>query len=286
MAKKRVGTMKKPAPEQFGITSQEYTNLVAERTRLRAVLDTPPVYVNWLEELFLLLLKTLFMFLPAGFLILMIYASLGGIAGLFVGWIVGLILQTDYIIVGGIIGGIIGGVIGAFSVVFMIWTESTKPYSERRKRARYHEQLLDPKYQKVALCEDAIRRYEYKQQSYWKSLKGTKFEKALARLYKNMGYSVTHTKGSGDEGIDLILSKVDNKTVVQCKGHKKPVGVGTVRDLYGAMMHFGAESAVLACPAGFTNGVRKFVIGKPIQLLSTTDFVEMAESVDKESANR
>ena len=70
---------------------------------------------------------------------------------------------------------------------------------------------------------------------------------------------------------------------MQCKGHKKPIGVGAVRDLYGTMMHSGAESAVLACPAGFTKGVREFATGKPIRLMSATDLVEMAESTGQEN---
>lgn len=270
MAKKRVGTMKKPMLEQFGLTSQEYEHLVSERTRLCSVLDRPPEYGSWYNVLAVLL--------TVGIMGAWLVGLLGLIAGFFVGWFLqkAFGLKVDAC-------GIVGGIIGVSYVFIAILME---PYGERKKRARCHKQLSDPKYQKVAQYEDAIRRYEYRQQSYWKSLKGTKFERALARLYTKMGYSVSQTKGSGDEGIDLILSKEGKKTAVQCKGHKKSIGVSAVRDLYGAMMHFGADSAILACPAGFTKGVRKFVINKPIQLLSTTDFVEMAESVDKESANR
>lgn len=259
--------MKKPVPEEFGLTSQEYTHLVAERTRLRAVLDRPPTYGHWLEVL--LMLTTV------GFIGALIYGFIGGAAGLFVGWVlqkaIGLEVYPACLIV--------GGILGASFVFIAILTE---PYSERRKRARYRKQLSDPKYHKVALYEEATRRYEYRQQTYWKSLKGTEFERALARLYKNMGYSVSQTKGSGDEGIDLILSKEGKTTVVQCKGHKKPIGISAVRDLYGTMMHARADSAVLACPAGFTKGVREFATGKPIRLFSATDLIEMAEGIDQE----
>jgi len=96
-----------------------------------------------------------------------------------------------------------------------------------------------------------------------------------------MGFSVRQTKGSGDEGIDLVLEKEGAKTVVQCKGHAKPIGVGAARDLYGVMMHFGAPSAVLACPAGFTEGVMQFVMGKPIELVSAKELIEMAETTQQ-----
>ena len=94
-----------------------------------------------------------------------------------------------------------------------------------------------------------------------------------------MGYSVSQTKGSGDEGVDLFLRKDEKVIVVQCKGHERPIGVGAIRDLYGAMIHSKADSAILACPAGFTIGVEKFATDKTIQLISATDLVEMVESV-------
>jgi hypothetical protein len=47
------------------------------------------------------------------------------------------------------------------------------------------------------------------------------------------------------------------------------------------MMHFGAESAVLACPAGFTKSVMQFVTNKPIKLVSSSELIKMAESIDQ-----
>jgi restriction system protein len=140
---------------------------------------------------------------------------------------------------------------------------------------------LNPLHHKAVLYERAIEQYELRCEQYWKSLKGVKFEKALARLYTDMGYSVHQTKGSGDEGIDLVLYKDSKKIIVQCKGHEKPIGVGVIRDLYGTMMHSGAESSVLACPIGFTEGVRKFAKGKPMELLAAKELVEMAERAQK-----
>ena len=124
-----------------------------------------------------------------------------------------------------------------------------------------------------------MRRYELCREEYWKSLRGLEFEEALANLYRSLGYSVQETRAAGDEGIDLILQDDGKKIIVQCKGHEKPIGVGAIRDLCGAMTHARVERAVLACPAGFTDGVRKFADGKPIELLTAKELVEMAESV-------
>jgi hypothetical protein len=256
--------MRKPVPEDFGLTSQEYASLAAERTRLREAIDIQPSSVCWVEALI------------GGAIVAFILGFFGGAAGLGVAFVLDKVFGEQSGRTFGLPFMIGGAIIGASYGLISILTE---PYREQRKLTRYRKQLSDPQYHKVALYEEAIRRYEYRQERYWKSLKGAEFERALARLYTDMGYSVHQTKGSGDEGIDLILRKDNKEIIVQCKGHEKPIGVGAVRDLYGVMMHSGAEGAVLACPVGFTDGVRKFANGKPIDLLAAKEIVEMAESV-------
>jgi hypothetical protein len=167
----------------------------------------------------------------------------------------------------------------SFFIIVFIWAGLS--------HISYLRRQSNPTYNKIRLYESALNQYQQKTKQYWKSLRGIAFETALGELYRNIGYSVQQTKGSGDEGIDLIMKKEGAKTVVQCKGHAKPVGVGAVRDLYGAMMHFGAPSAILACPAGFTEGVMQFVKDKPIKLVSTKELIEMAESIcQKEKVNQ
>ena len=152
---------------------------------------------------------------------------------------------------------------------------------------------IDPLQKKVRLYEEAITRYDQALadrqrtlQDHWQSLRGTDFEDELAHLYQKLGYTVRTTKATGDAGIDLILEKNGSTTIVQCKGHAKPIGVGAARDLYGALMHSGVKRAVLACPAGFTQGVIAFVQGKPIDLVSTPELVAMAERVQARASNR
>lgn len=176
-----------------------------------------------------------------------------------------------------VVAGAISSII-MFYILSFIWVEINK-----RMRLK---KLSDPIYRKIQLYEDTLIQYkkvlierQRQAEDYWKSLKGIEFEDALKKLYTDLGYSVIRTKASCDEGIDLILRKDKEKIIVQCKGHEKPIGVGAVRDLYGVMMHSGAERAVLACPVGFTDGVRKFADGKPIELLTAKELVGMAESV-------
>lgn len=251
--------MKKPVPEDFGLTPEEYEKAVKER--FPVLEDFPREEIS--EE--------------AKYNIL--FSSIGGaVIGGLIGWLfmssieneacfIWLFVITLSLMVGGFIGG---------SKYDSIMAEINY---ERNKRYRQAEELSKPLREKVKNYENAQRDYQRSLKEYWLSLRGVEFEESLAQLYSNLGYAVEITKGSGDEGVDLFLQKDEKVIVVQCKGHEKPIGVGAIRDLYGAMIHFEANSAVLACPSGFTIGVERFATDKPIQLISATDLVKMVESV-------
>lgn len=116
---------------------------------------------------------------------------------------------------------------------------------------------------------------------HWLSLSGSELEDEMATLCSRLGYGVEFTPVSGDGGVDLILrDNNEEKVVVQCKSYKSPVGPAAARELYGSMMHFGADRAVLVCPTGFTRGVEEFVKDKQIDLVSVSDLIRLAASAE------
>ena len=263
--------MKKPAPEDFGLTPEEYEKAIKEGFPILA--DFP------LEELSEEAKKIiLFLSIGGAVVVYLLVALEMGVLGLFLG--------TG--------PGFLAGVFIYCSMEGVL--EHKKTWArERDERYRQAEELSRPLREKVQNYENAQRDYQRslesaqrerqrRREEYWESLRGVEFEESLAQLYSSLGYAVEITKGSGDEGVDLFLQKDETVIVVQCKGHQKPIGVGAIRDLYGAMIHFKADSAVLACPCGFTVGVIKFASDKPIQLISATDIVEMVEN-NKEIVN-
>lgn len=137
-----------------------------------------------------------------------------------------------------------------------------------------------PIYHKVRLYQEALENFYRKQEQYWMSLKGEGLEYRVADLYRKLGYKVEDTSRTDDKGIDLILKRSNITTVVQCKGHKNPVGPAIVRELYGTLKSYGAENAILVSPAGFTRGAKQTAAGHNIQLISSQELIAIAEELE------
>lgn len=118
------------------------------------------------------------------------------------------------------------------------------------------------------------------QEFWWASLDGRRFEIELAMVLKKLGYDVRRTGGAGDGGVDLALSLEGHEIIVQCKAHKKPIGPGPVRDLYGAMVHRNVPEAWLVSTAGFSSAAKDFAKGKRIRLLRVCELLKADRALD------
>ncbi len=106
----------------------------------------------------------------------------------------------------------------------------------------------------------------------------TEFEEFVATLFRGMGYRVESTRASGDEGVDLRLRRGRHTAVVQCKRYQGSVGQPVVRDLYGTMLHVGADEAYLVTTGRITRAARRWAQGKPIHLVDGARLVEWART--------
>ena len=104
------------------------------------------------------------------------------------------------------------------------------------------------------------------------------FEKYVGTLFAKRGYRVEDTQASADEGIDLIVRQGRRMAVVQCKRYQGSVGQPVVRDLYGVMLHTGADEAYLVTTGSVTLAARRWAEGKPIHLVDQHRLVEWAST--------
>ncbi|MFC9082436.1 restriction endonuclease [Streptomyces sp. NPDC057062] len=105
------------------------------------------------------------------------------------------------------------------------------------------------------------------------------FENLVADLFRAMGMQAVTTQRSNDGGVDVdALDPAPirgGKIVVQVKRYRNTVPPTAVRDLYGTVQDAGANKGVLVTTSRFGPGSHTFAGGKPLELISGTELVDL-----------
>ncbi|MEZ5333603.1 MAG: restriction endonuclease [Thermoanaerobaculia bacterium] len=111
------------------------------------------------------------------------------------------------------------------------------------------------------------------------------FEHLIRELFElefgRQGGQVKVTRASRDGGIDVVVFDPDpirgGKIVIQAKRYTNTVGVGAVRDLYGAMQHEGAMKGILVTTSDYGPDAYEFVKDKPMTLINGAQLLHMLQ---------
>jgi len=99
------------------------------------------------------------------------------------------------------------------------------------------------------------------------SLSGFEFENFLHQLFQRMGYQVQSTKLSGDQGADLVISRYNEKIVVQAKRYKNNVGNRAVQEVVASIAHYGANKGMVVTNSQFTKSAVELARSNQIRLI-------------------
>lgn len=158
--------------------------------------------------------------------------------------------------------------------------------AEVEKQKLENEKLLEEQRLEQEKEKERVREKQRLERKYWTDMigNGPKFEKEVGHLFYRLGYKVRFTSHTGDEGVDLYLTNHSNeKIIVQCKAHNKPIGPGPVRDLYGTLHHKNANKAIMASLSGYSKAAKEFVYKKPIKLISITELIKYQQKITVDS---
>ena len=88
------------------------------------------------------------------------------------------------------------------------------------------------------------------------------FENLITNLFERIDLETRQTQASRDGGVDCVAFDmrpvVGGKYIIQAKRYKNTVGVGAVRDLYGAMQHERASKGILVTTSGYGKAAYEF----------------------------
>lgn len=92
----------------------------------------------------------------------------------------------------------------------------------------------------------------------FKNMSGHDFEKYCARLLSLNGFtSITVTKDSGDQGIDIIAYKKDTKYGIQCKLYSNHVGNSAVQEAYAGKDFYKCQIGAVLTNNDFTESAKE-----------------------------
>ena len=106
---------------------------------------------------------------------------------------------------------------------------------------------------------------------------GLKFEKYLAALFENLGYSVRRTPYHNDYGADLIVSKDGQKIAVQVKRYRRNVGVKGIQEAVAACGKYHCQRAMVVTNSYFTEQAKELAKANSVDLWDRTKLERMMQ---------
>ena len=98
-------------------------------------------------------------------------------------------------------------------------------------------------------------------------LTGEEFERYVALLLKDHHYRhIEITKGSGDQGVDILCERNGKSYAIQCKNYEGAVGNFAVQEAYAGAEFYGCDVPVVICPGTFTRGAIELADSTGVEL--------------------
>jgi restriction system protein len=102
------------------------------------------------------------------------------------------------------------------------------------------------------------------------------FEEFVAEVFETLGYGVERMGGTGDEGIDLRVSREGLCAIVQCKYHTRGViGSPELQRFLGSIHHARCHKGYFVTTRTFSLAAEKFARENPIELIDGPRLVEL-----------
>lgn len=113
----------------------------------------------------------------------------------------------------------------------------------------------DSQYQsKPIAAEERMNRYNHK----FDYMTGEDFEVFVAQILKKIGFiNIQLTKGSGDQGVDIIAERDSIKYAIQCKRYSQPVGNNAVQEVFAGKSFYHCHVGAVVTNNYFTKSAKE-----------------------------
>lgn len=153
-------------------------------------------------------------------------------------------------------------------------------------------ELLDDEVPNVSLNKEDLHLQQNRNKNYelenpitqqdFDSINGHEFENFCADILKKNGYvDVTVTRGSGDQGIDIIAYKDDVKYGIQCKCYASDVGNKAVQEVFSGKTFYNCHVGVVLTNSYFTHSAVELAQSNGVILWNRDKLLQMIESAKR-----
>lgn len=116
------------------------------------------------------------------------------------------------------------------------------------------------------------------------NMDGYEFEDYLKKLYTDLGYKVTHTSLSADQGADLILSKDGEKSAVQVKRYSDKVPNKAVQEVVASKCFYNCSKAIVVTNSFFTDPAIKLANANNVELIDRNGLKHLIHRISMNTA--
>lgn len=95
---------------------------------------------------------------------------------------------------------------------------------------------------------------------------GVEFERFLKTFFERRGFLVTTTKISNDQGCDLILTKLGEKTSVQAKRYMGTIGNDAIQQVVASVKYYKCDLALVITTSKYTKAAQKLAEANYVEL--------------------
>lgn len=103
------------------------------------------------------------------------------------------------------------------------------------------------------------------------------FEGMCAAALRRAGWNASTTKGSGDQGADVVADLAGTKLVLQCKLYTGNVGNKAVQEVIAAKHFYSADLAAVVCKTEYSKSAKILAKTAQVEILSYSELEAYAE---------
>lgn len=116
-------------------------------------------------------------------------------------------------------------------------------------------------------------------------MNGYEFEEFLEILFEKMGYSTEITKGSGDQGVDILIEKNSKRIGVQAKCYSSNVSNKAIQEVVAGLKYHNCYKGIVVTNNYFTKSAKELASANNIILWDRSMLKQKIESVLNKQIN-